>query len=374
MITYLSISVLGMEINNKSEYAGLKFTVENDKLFKEEYQIICDSFNAMCGSDIKNIQDDILKYCDMAINHNITSQESSIKDFSEKLKNLSKKKYKELEFSNIMLKVMGINISDVFETVKRRFNKYAFESINSCMEKIQFYNTYEDENSEFYTFICNNYIEAITKLNCSMATHRLTIDCIWGNSYLYYLDNFLKEYYRIGKLLEIIPTMDSYTYNNCMLLRTIIRLNYAIISSQNNEDIDIKNIIKELSVETFMFLTQNDKILIYKMKNNITPTNIELWNVCELSNFFNPQRILDINYNNILQARELTSFGSLDGLNGEQLSSYITRLMKLKEVIIAICMTENDYGDKIDEYINFIHNIDITIDVIKAKINKLLIK
>lgn len=101
MITYLSMPVFGMEneINviempldnlnhvDKSKNSGLIFKFDKDILLIDEYKIICDSFNAMCNSNIKNMPKNILLYCAETINNKIKSKKSSIKDFDKSSKN-----------------------------------------------------------------------------------------------------------------------------------------------------------------------------------------------------------------------------------------------------------------------------------------------
>lgn len=64
MINHLSIFVFGVNsIKKPVYYSGIKFIVDQNNIFKDKFEIICDSFNDICNLNIDIMSEDISKYC-----------------------------------------------------------------------------------------------------------------------------------------------------------------------------------------------------------------------------------------------------------------------------------------------------------------------
>lgn len=363
-ITYFSIFVLGMEhinpsnnlISSKSksvkstDFSNLKFTVDQNSLFNDEVQIICDSFNIICS--LNNIH--LLEYCAKMINTGIKSHRSLIKDFDKNMDEFSKKNSIELKILKKILNETEINISDIIETIKKRHNDYTFKSIDSCIEMIKYRSGLQNDTYKDELKIWRNYIKSISEINQLIATFELKAEDGCGIEIIDRINAFIKEYHLDKKINETLPSMDAYTYNNYMLLSTIIRLNSAmiILPSDNknlnhyndNNYMNINNLIKNLSVETFMLLAQNDKNIIDQMKENITIPKIKFWNECHLSDVFNPYDILYIDYNNLLQELNGKLHNSIEDFTLEDLNRYGETLKRLRETVNIIIWKNNFSG------------------------------
>lgn len=174
--------------------------------------------------------------------------------------------------------------------------------------------------------------------------------------------------------------MNADSYNNYMLFLTTLRLYDLVDNYISNNDycyenvnvISVKNLFNKLSVETFMFLIQNNEKLLKLMKDNITPSNIKFWNECNLSLILFPQRILDINCNNLIQvlnlyiSEEFSEKSDKDYLNTRRIL-----LEQMDVVISTIIKKAHHYSIKENEYIDFKSKICINIKEIISIINKL---
>lgn len=271
---------------------------------------------------------------------------------------------------------MEINISDIFATVKSRLHKYILESINNCMEKVQSHYSEQNQNMNVDFKVYHDYITSISEISCSIGTLKLTNEASKGRKLVKLIDAFLKDFYIINNITGIIPVMDNYTYNNFMLFLTIIGLNNAVDSfslynkyndfylNEDKNDIKIKKLINNLSVQTFMLLTQNDKHVIDAMRKNITASNIMFWSKCELSKIFSTKRILDINYDNLLQELKTELTDNKGVTNTRAMNTYRKMLDDIIKLISNIIKSGYHKGDKQEEYVKFIKKVnDDLLDV-----------
>lgn len=360
MIIYLPIFVLGVDYVKNSVYSGLNFSVDQNKLFKDELKIICDSFNAICSSDIGIIlQKDILKYCVKCTNIEVTALGN---EFDSKFHELSKNL--ELEpsciFLNQILEVKLTNISDIFAKVKRLVHWYVSKLIDGCKEVIHAYYNNNDTTLYENVILCEKLVSSISELAIqidvfSLASKEGTSS---GKDLIERIIRFLKEFYEYYDLTGIIPTMDAYIYNNYMLFLTILRLHDAVNEYNrdcvykdsywygNNRVINIKNLINNLSVETFMFLTQNNEDFIHQMKYNVTASNIKFWNAFKISKILKLRSILDINYNNLIQELKRYIIDNMKYLSQEDLKSYKAKLEGFKTNTSTIIENWDSYRNK----------------------------
>lgn len=288
-------------------------------------------------------------------------------------------------FLNQILEAKNTNISGIFAAVKRRLSKYTFESISECQENIQAYNNSHIDIFYDATAVCNKYVSNILDLDRLITIFMLTNNerTTSGKDLVERILCFLKEFYENNDFAEIIPAIDANTYNNYMLVLAIIQLDdvlincrYFGVSNGDHEYVDrnvvvVQNLFNRLSVETFMFLVQDNKDLIIQMENNITVSNIKFWNEFNISKILGLQKILDINYNTLIQELKRYIFNNLECLNQKGLDTYITMLEGFKAVILTIIEKKVQYGNIINESADLCKEINTTITMALDLIEKL---
>lgn len=377
MLTHFSMLVLGMELKDSKpidmpENSDLMFTVDESKLFKDELKIICDSFNIICDSKNKNIENVIFDYCNNSIRFEMEFKGTQPNDFNDSFKKLSKMESKELEFFNKILNIKKTDILSLFEAVKIRINAYNLELIKMFESKKERCAVTKIKNVVNQCDECIGYIRESNKLIERLTS---TINHENGTGLSKCITDFITDLYCGKGLINMNPpVMDAYEYNNYMLLLSLCKLNKIISDKkigvnplEKDYDTKIKNIIKDLSVETFMFFVHNDRDIIDKMKENITPANICFWNECRILELYTPEYILDINYNGLYQEiLYVITPDDSEEIIYDNPKEDLKILNTYKEIISAIIKNDYYYGENNDGYKKLFEQLYNLIEKIEA--------